>query len=141
MENVQELVEKWEQSGLLEGVKDKLFMSQALEIAAVELVNKVESGKITSEQLKSCGPLLFPLVYKAFRDKSYKVQTKIAESAAAFSVFVGTSGVTLDDEPGVVHEHGTHLSRLLDEVHNVSTLCKIEVQPRETGFHLVTYLL
>jgi hypothetical protein len=141
MKNVQELVEKWELSGLLEGVKDRVFMSQALEMSAVELVNKVESGTITSEQLKSCGPLLFPLVYKAFRDKSYEVQTETSESAAAFSVFVGTSDMTLDTEPDVVHEHGTHLSRLLDEVRDVSTLCKIEVQPRETGFHLVTHLL
>lgn len=116
-------------------------MSQALEIAAVELVNKVESGTITSDQLKSCGPLLFPLVYKTFWDKSYKVQTGTAESTRAVSVFVGTNGMTLDTEPDVVYEYSTHLRSLLDEVHDVSTLCKIEVQPRETGFHLVTHLL
>jgi hypothetical protein len=140
MENNQSLVEKWEQSGLLEDVKNKFFMSQALEIAASNLMYQVEIGDITTEQLKYCGALLFPLVYKVFKDKEYLVEPEV-EGTKAFAVFINTAGLTEDKEPDTVQQYGMHLGNTLDTVQDVTTLCKIEVQQRETGFHLIVHLL
>jgi hypothetical protein len=65
-----DLVEKWEMSGLLQGVKNSKAMAEVLEEAAIVLINK--SGKVDQEMLAKSASLTFPMLRRVFGEKELK---------------------------------------------------------------------
>ena len=141
MENVQGLVEKWEQSGLLEQVNNKENMSLLLESAAYKLV-EIYSTEEYKDEFRAAGPLIFPIIQRTFRDRIYDVQVG-AKPTQAVSRFVGTSQIANeDDEVTVCKEASKGLGELLSSKEGVSTtITSIDIQLRKTGFHLLVNLL
>jgi len=63
-----DLVEKWEMSGLLEGVKNSKAMAEVLEESAIVLLNK--SG-VQDEMLQKSAALTFPILRRVFGSKDF----------------------------------------------------------------------
>lgn len=80
-----DLVEKWEMSGLLQGVKNLKPMAEILEEAAVVLINKY--GKVEEAQLQKSAALTFPILRRAFGGKDFHFD-KSAKSKSRETVVV-----------------------------------------------------
>ena len=141
----QELVEKWERSGLLEQVKNKESMAFLMEAAARKLLEFAKDNK-DEKGTAIVASLVFPTLQRAFRDREYDVKLEATPISHTISIFVNTSklylGVEDDNAPDLVAECAESLGRLLTEYESVSTtVSSIDVQPRGTGFHLLVHLL
>lgn len=141
MENVQELVEKWEQSGLLEQVNNKENMALLLELTAYKLV-ELSTTEEYKEEFLAAGPLVFPIVQRTFRGRAYDVQAG-ATSTEAVALFINTSSIgDEEDEIKVCKQASESLGELLDSKNSTSiTVSSIDIQFRKTGFHLLVNLL
>lgn len=141
MQTTNQLVEKWEQSGLLEQVNSKENMSLLLESAAYKLV-ELSSSEEYKDEFRAAAPLILPIVQRTFRDRAYDVQTE-AKPTMAVSAFIGTSQIASeDDEITVCEQASKQLGSLLISKEGVSTtVTSIDIQLRKTGFHLLVNLL
>ena len=97
-----DLVEKWEMSGLLEGVKNSRAMAEVLEESAVVLLNK--SG-VQDEMLQKSAALTFPILRRVFGSKDFtfdkSVKTTNLETVKVDLVnhgFIGYAGTYKGNE-------------------------------------------
>lgn len=139
MENVQGLVEKWEQSGLLQEVKSKETVAQLLEFAAFNLVNLASTGLDVSLEAS----LTFPIIHRAFKNSEWIVDPSGPVSTNAVAAFVGThdlDGSEDDKAPDLVASSAKSLAGLLEEKVG-TTITNIEIQLRPTtGFFILVHL-
>lgn len=139
MENLQGLVEKWEQSGLLQEVKSKETVAQLLEFAAFNLVNLARTGLDVSLEAS----LTFPIIHKAFKNSDWVINSNGPISTNAVATFVNTYGITDSDDytaPDLVAKSAKSLAGLLEEKVG-TTITNIEIQPRKpTGFFILVHL-
>ena len=98
-----DLVEKWEMSGLLQGVKNTRAMAEILEEAAVVLINK--SGKVEDSLLQKSASLTFPILRRTFGDVDFQfnktIKTTNRETVKVDLVnhgFIGSTGTYKGDE-------------------------------------------
>jgi len=135
----EQLVEKWEQSGLLQEVKSKETVAQLLEFAAFNLVNLASTGADVSLEAS----LTFPIIHRAFKNSEWNVDSTGPVSTNAVATFVGTHDLTGSEDdkaPDLVASSAQSLAALLEEKVG-TTITDIEVQPRKpTGFFILVHL-
>jgi len=63
-----ELISKWEKTGLLDDLKDKLPLAKILEMTAIELVDKDNEKCLKNHQLTTS--MMLPVITKLYRSKN-----------------------------------------------------------------------
>lgn len=139
MATVEELVEKWEASGLLETVISKETVASLLELAAINLLNLSNDGKDVGLE----ATLTFPIIHRAFKSSAWSVSLDGQQSTEAVATFVTLPpyDINTDDKaPDRVAESAASLALLL-ESKTGRVITNIEIQPRNTtGFFILVHL-
>lgn len=144
MSNVeQELVSKWEQSGLLEQTVNKTSMAKLLEAAAVNLIKLARERKPEedSEGVFSIIPMTaLPILQRGFRETNFEVNNTVQQNNS-FTVLVDivSEARSAKDESWPIKICQNSGKAVADSIRGLinPVVTSVDIVPNESGYNLI----
>lgn len=134
-QNSQEIITKWEQSGLLEDAVNKDQMAVLLERVAVQCMFYSVSKIVKLDQLQNVASFAFPIVSRVFRNKNFQVVEGKREEFTPETYYVSTYDVNSDNDVDRVTDVAQVLTEKLTKYNNLEVLA-FNVYPEDKGFNI-----
>ena len=131
MDNVEE---KWRQTGLLEGSVNAHSLAHILDAASGAIQQIVQSGKIDQQHIKYIATTIFPVVTRALNNLKFTCVSDGVQSTECATVFVKEATT----EDGVLDEcaaAGAGLNQHFSKIDGLN-LSHIRVSTYDNGYHI-----